>query len=162
MGNHKETFFKICSYIGVGLVTFIVGFLSSDYVNFREYNRNVVKSDIEQLQSSSKAVQQQLALLSLTATGQKKKDPTDSAKLAETLRDLNDQVRELSVRLPQTKQDSETYSEAMVRLKKAADQMDGPLNAKEFVVATEDYFFKQQQFQNNLVAQQTKYNLITQ
>ena len=162
MDKFKESLSKFGTYLGLTFVAFVVGFVTNDYVNFKDYNRNVVKSDIEQLQLNSKAVQQQLALLSLTATGQKKKDPDDTVKLAETLRDLNDSVRELSVRLPQTKQDSETYSDAIVRLKQAADQMEGPLNAKEFVIATEDYFFKQQQFQNNLVAQQTKYNLISQ
>jgi Na+-transporting NADH:ubiquinone oxidoreductase subunit NqrC len=148
---------KILHSIFLGLAGFIVGFVTNDVVNFRTSQRELLKAEFSQTMETAKLVDKQLGLLSAVAVGNSKKNPELVKQLEDNVRALFADANSITKRVPKAKQHFDEYSDAMVQLKDAAENLSGPADGKQFVEAVSVYYVAKEHFEQAIIDNQGSY-----
>ena len=141
----------------LSVITFVAGFLVSDFVNFRSDQRSLLKEEFHQSEETAKLVDKQLALLSAVALGQKNKDPAVVTDLSNNAMALFNEAAIITKRIPAAQVSFDRYSDAIVQLREAAVKLSGPKDGKAFVEAVSTYYSTKDEFDKIVVSSQGRY-----
>jgi hypothetical protein len=156
----KEVLASLKTWV-IAAVAVIVGsvltLLATSYVDFQKTNHSIAMEDFDKLNTTATELYQILLAYSNKARTGVPVDDITQRRFAEVVLKLDAEARINYMREPGTQKEFTEYENALVSLKEAADNLQGPLNGKGFVETISRYFVAQTKFTSEILKAQRSF-----
>lgn len=129
----KQRLTNAIGAFGIALAGGVVGFLYSDYSDFRSERRAEFRKEYQEAQTAATKVLAHLQAFSDQARGEGVVSASEKAAFRKNVTVLYQDAKDVAERAPQVTPVFDEYANAMVELQNAALSMTGPIDAKIFV-----------------------------
>jgi hypothetical protein len=142
----------------VGAIAFIAGFVTNYYVDYRNNYVSALNTNYDQFDKASQDLSNSLKVFADISDGQKAKRPEDVDKLEKQLIVALSKVEDLSRRIDDNRSGFvKNYQDAAIKLRNAAEEVQGPANGKVMVLAANDFLLAENEVRDAVLNESTSF-----
>jgi hypothetical protein len=148
---------KCGAYVATAVITALLTFVGTSYVNFLQHNRSVIESDFGLFKSSSEEMLQALGVYADRARTGAAVDNESRVRFRNALLKLHSEAEAIAKRDPKVRDEYAEFAKSLLALRESADSFSGPLDAKRFVESTSNYIDAHSRFSAKVSERQREF-----